>query len=187
MSRPPHSGTTTLLVAFVVVIVTWIGNVVLAYAGFLPFFASGFGLPFVCYRPIALGVFSVSFVLVFVALLAMTARPSIMKLVLFSYSASPLSRWAMTRGWRRRLISWYKSHRAARVCVWIKDDDVRSRNVSDSLLCLFMFPGSDPRHATGTALGGEEHPRCPDSHICPRVSKHRGHTKRAPSERPSAR
>ncbi|KAI0245718.1 amino acid permease-domain-containing protein [Lactifluus subvellereus] len=127
LSRPPHSGTFTLLVAFVVVIVTWVGNVVLA--------------------PIALGVFSVSFLVVFVALLAMTAQPSIMRLVLFSYSASPLSRWAITRGWQRRLILWYKSRRAARVCVWIKDDDIHvmlrallsvEKNIPDARTVVFV-------------------------------------------------
>ncbi|KAI0245714.1 hypothetical protein BJV78DRAFT_1287290 [Lactifluus subvellereus] len=57
LSRPPHSGTFTLLVAFVVVIVTWVGNVVLAYAG----------------SPPSLWLW---FVVFFVALPTMTAQPS---------------------------------------------------------------------------------------------------------------
>lgn len=76
------------------------------------------------HSPIALGVFSASFLVVLAALLVISAQPTILKLVLFFYAASPFSRWAMTQGWQRRLILWYKSRRAARVCVWIKDDDV---------------------------------------------------------------
>ena len=34
LSRPPHSGMFTLLMAFVVVIVTWAGNIALAYVEF---------------------------------------------------------------------------------------------------------------------------------------------------------
>ena len=109
--------------AFVVAIMTWAGNVALAYVRALPYL--WFWHASCTYSPIALGVFSVSFLVVLVGLLAISAQPVILRFVLFFYSASPFSRWAMTRGWQPRLVSWYKSRRAARVCVWIKDDDVR--------------------------------------------------------------
>jgi len=113
----------TLFMAFVIAIVTWAGNVALAYVRALPYLL--FGLTSCTHSPIALGVFSVSFLVVLVALLVISTQPVILKLLLFFYSASPFSRWAVTRDWQPRLVSWYKSRRAARVCVWIKDDDVR--------------------------------------------------------------
>jgi hypothetical protein len=84
-----------------------------------------FWLTHFTHSPVALGVFSASFLIVLAALLAISAQPTILQFGLFFYSASPLSRWARTRDWQPRLISWYKSRRAARVCVWIKNDDVR--------------------------------------------------------------
>ncbi|KAH9970461.1 amino acid permease-domain-containing protein [Russula compacta] len=99
------------------------------------------------HSPIALGVFSASFLVILAALLVISAQPTILKLVLFFYSASPFSRWAMTQGWQRQLISWYKSRRAARVCVWIKDDDIHvmlrallsvQRNVPDARTVIFV-------------------------------------------------
>jgi hypothetical protein len=113
----------TLSVAFVVAIVTWADNVALAYVRALPY--PWFWHTSCTYNPIALGVFSVPFLVVLVRLLVISAQPVILTFVLFFYSTSPFSRWAMTRDWQPRLVSWYKSRRAARVCVWIKDDDVR--------------------------------------------------------------
>jgi len=113
----------TLFMAFVVAIVTWAGNVALAYVRAPPYL--WFSLTSCTRSPIALGVFSISFLVVLLGLLVISAQPVILRLVLFFYSASPVSRWAMTRDWQPRLVSWYKSRRAARVCVWIKDDDVR--------------------------------------------------------------
>ncbi|KAI0296098.1 hypothetical protein B0F90DRAFT_1820116 [Multifurca ochricompacta] len=127
MSRPPHSGMLTVLMAFIVVIVTWAGNVALA--------------------PIALGVFAASISVVLVTLFVISAQPTILRLLLFFYSATPFSRWAMSRGWQRRLVSWYKSRRAARVCVWIKDDDIYvmlrallsvQKNVPDARTVIFV-------------------------------------------------
>ncbi|KAI9449880.1 amino acid permease-domain-containing protein [Russula earlei] len=104
LSRPPHAGMFTLIMAFLVVIVTWAGNIVLA--------------------PIALGVFSGFFLAVLATLLVIGAQPTFLRLFLFFCSAGPFSGWAMTAGWQRRLVMWYKSRRAARVCVWLKDDDI---------------------------------------------------------------
>lgn len=127
LSRPPHSGILTLLMAFVVVVVTWAGNVALA--------------------PIALGVFAASFFVVLASLLVISTQPTILRFVIFFYSASPLSRWAVTRDWRRYLVSWYKSRRAARICVWIKDDDIHvmlrallsvQKNVPDARTVIFV-------------------------------------------------
>lgn len=122
MSRPPRAGMLTLFMAFIVVIATWVGNVVIAYVLVLPHLR--FSLTSCVHSPIALGVFSASFAVVLVSLLVISAQPTILRLVLFFYSASPLSRWAISRGWQRHLVSWYKSRRAARICVWIKNDDV---------------------------------------------------------------
>ena len=47
MSRPPHAGMLTLLMAFIVVIATWVGNVVIAYARAFPYL-SGPRLPVAC-------------------------------------------------------------------------------------------------------------------------------------------
>ncbi|KAI0278600.1 amino acid permease-domain-containing protein [Russula aff. rugulosa BPL654] len=127
LSRPPHSGMLTLLMASVVVIMTWAGNVALA--------------------PVALGVFAASFFVVLGSLLVISTQPTILRLVIFFYSASPLSRWAITRDWRRHLVSWYKSRRAARICVWIKDDDIHvmlrallsvQKNVPDARTVIFV-------------------------------------------------
>ena len=112
----------TLSVAFMVAIVTWAGNVALAYLRGLPYLR--FWHTSCTYNPIALGVFSVSFLVVLVGLLVISAQPVILRFVLSFYSASPFSRWAMTRDWQPRLVPWYTSRRAARICVWIKDDDV---------------------------------------------------------------
>jgi hypothetical protein len=88
------------------------------------------------HSPVALGVFSASFFVVLASLLVISAQPTILRLVLFFYSASPLSRWAITRGWQRHLVSWYKSRRAARICVWIKDDDVCLPSVCHCTACV---------------------------------------------------
>ena len=131
LSRPPHSGILTLLMAFVVVIVTWAGNVTLAYVHAFPFLRHS--LINCIISPIALGVFAASFFVVLASLLVISTQPAILRLVIFFYSASPLSRLAITRDWGHHLVSWYKSRRAARICVWIKDDDVCPVN------CLSMF------------------------------------------------
>ena len=78
----------------------------------------------------ALGVFAASFLVVLGVLLVIGAQPTILRLALFFCSASSFSKWAKTKGWQNRLVLLYKSRRAARICVWIKDDDVR----------LFRFP-----------------------------------------------
>jgi len=114
--------------AFVVALVTWAGNVALV--------------------PMALGVFCVSFLVVFVALLVISAQPAILRFVLFLlHSTSPFSRRAITRDWRRRFVSWYKARRAARVCVWIKNDDIYimlrallsvQKNVPDARTVIFV-------------------------------------------------
>jgi hypothetical protein len=170
--------------AFVVAIVTWAGNVALAYAQVFPCFR--FWLTHSTHSPVALGVFSASFLIVLAALLAISAQPTILQLGLFFYSASPFSRWARTRDWRPRLISWYKSRRAARVCVWIKDDDVCLRNVS---LCAraLIFPGPDSRHATSTAFRAKQRTGCPNGHIRPRVQKYRCDPERTAPKRASPR
>jgi hypothetical protein len=124
LSRPPHSGMFTLLMAFVVVIVTWAGNIALAYVE-CPLPASRLAYPLCMHRPTSLGVFSASFAVVFIALFATSAQPTILRLALQLYSISPFVRWRLTRGWQDRLVSWYKTRRAARVCVWLKNDDVR--------------------------------------------------------------
>lgn len=139
LSRPPHSGMLTLLMAFVVVIVTWAGNVALAYVCVFPYLR--YSLISCMHSPIALGVFTASFVVVLASLLVISAQPTILRLVIFFYSASPLSRWAITRGWRRYLVSWYNSRRAARTCIWIKDDDVRFFKCLP-LCCSCFYPWS---------------------------------------------
>ncbi|KAH9959164.1 amino acid permease-domain-containing protein [Russula dissimulans] len=127
LSRPPHAGMSTLLIAFVVVIATWAGNVALA--------------------PIALGVFAVSFLVILGVLLIIGAQPTILRFALLFYSAGPFSQWPTTRGWQNRLVLWYKSRRAARVCVWIKDDDIHvmlrallavQKNVPEARTVLFV-------------------------------------------------
>lgn len=122
LSRPPHSGVLTLLMAFFVVIVTWAGNVALAYVCAFPYLRHS--LTSCMQSPVALGVFAASFFVVLASLLVISTQPTILRHVIYFYSASPLSRWAITRDWRHHLVSWYKSRRAARICVWIKDDDV---------------------------------------------------------------
>jgi hypothetical protein len=63
---------------------------------------SDFALPHVRIAPKRLVFFiSVSFLLVLVPLLAISAQPVILRLVLFFYSTSPFSRRTMTRGWYR--------------------------------------------------------------------------------------
>jgi len=142
LSRPPHSGMFTLLMAFVVVIVTWAGNIALA--------------------PVSLGVFSASFAVIFIALFATSAQPTILRLSLQFYSASPLVQWRLTRGWQGRLVSWYKAHRAARVCVWIKNDDIHvmlrallsvQKNVPDARTVIFVHA-----YRTIDAIPSELHP-----------------------------
>jgi hypothetical protein len=121
--------------AFVVALVTWAGNVALVYAS-ARFHIPVPGSPTCMHSPMALGVFCVSFLVVFVALLVISAQPAILRFVLFLlHSTSPFSRRAMTRDWQRRFVSWYKSRRAARVCVWIKNDDVRCEVC---FLCTFL-------------------------------------------------
>jgi len=53
----------------------------------------------------------------------------------------------MPRDWQRRFVSWYKSRRAARVCVWIKNDDIYimlrallsvQKNVPDARTVIFV-------------------------------------------------
>lgn len=78
--------------------------------------------------------------MVLASLLVISAQPTILRLVLFFYSASPLSRWAITRDWQRHLVSWYKSRRAARICVWIKDDDVCLLKPSVTALIYVSIP-----------------------------------------------
>ncbi|KAI9451769.1 amino acid permease-domain-containing protein [Lactarius psammicola] len=142
LSRPPHSGMFTLLMAFVVVIVTCTGNIALA--------------------PISLGVFTASFAVVFIALFATSAQPTILRLALQFYMATPLFRWRLTRGWQRRLVSWYKARRAARVCVWIKNDDIHvmlrallsvQKNVPDARTVVFVHA-----YRTIDAIPSELHP-----------------------------
>ena len=123
LSRPPHSGMFTLLMAFVVVIVTWAGNIALAYVEFL--WPTSRLAQLFAHSPISLGVFAASFAVVFIGLFATSAQPTILRLALQLYSVSPLVRWRLTQGWQGSLVSWYKARRAARVCVWIKNDDVR--------------------------------------------------------------
>jgi hypothetical protein len=110
--------------AFVVVIVTWAGNIALAYAE-RPLLSSRKAYPLYMHSPVSLGVFAASFAVVFIALFATSAQPAILRLALQFYSVSPLVRWRLTRGWQGPLVSWYKARRGARVCVWIKNDDVR--------------------------------------------------------------
>ncbi|KAI0265919.1 amino acid permease-domain-containing protein [Gloeopeniophorella convolvens] len=142
LSRPPHAGMFTLLMAFVVVIVTWAGNVAL--------------------NPTALAVFAASFLCVLGALLAIGAQPSILRLALRFYAASPLASWAVTRGWQSRLVSWYQSRRAARTCVWIKDDDIHTmlqallsvqKNAPDARTVVFVHA-----YHTIDAIPSELHP-----------------------------
>jgi len=87
-----------LFMGFVIAIVTWAGNVALAYVRALPYL--WFWLTSCTHSPIALGVFSVSFLMVLVVLLMISAQPVVLRLVLFFYSASPFSRWTMTRDWQ---------------------------------------------------------------------------------------
>ena len=136
------------------------------------------------HSPIALGVFCASFLVVLASLLVISAQSTILKLVLFFYSASPLSRWAITRGWKRHLVSWYKSRRAARVCVWIKNDDVCCQ-ASVGVLLMFLSLDQDPCHATSAALRAEKRSGRKNGYICSRIQKHRCHTQRTPPERPS--
>ncbi|KAH9057249.1 amino acid permease-domain-containing protein [Lactarius vividus] len=142
LSRPPHSGVFTLLMAFAVVIVTCAGNIALA--------------------PISLGVFAASFAVIFIALFATSAQPTILRLALQCYSSSPLLRWRLTRGWQRQLVSWYKARRAARVCVWIKNDDIHvmlrallsvQKNVPDARTVVFVYA-----YRTIDAIPSELHP-----------------------------
>lgn len=142
VSRPPHSGMFTLLMAFVVVIVTWAGNIALA--------------------PISLGVFAASFAVVFIALFATSAQPTILRVALQLYSVSPLVRWRLTRGWQGLLVSSYKARRAARVCVWIKNDDIHvmlrallsvQKNVPDARTVIFVHA-----YKTIDAIPSELHP-----------------------------
>lgn len=134
LSRPPHSGMFTLLMAFAVIIVTWAGNIALAYAG-CPLFTSHLAYPACIHSPISLGVFAASFAVVFIGLFVTSAQPTILRLALQFYSVSPLVRWKVTREWQGRLVSWYKLRRAARICVWIKNDDVRLYFECQQLFC----------------------------------------------------
>ncbi|KAN0137458.1 Amino acid permease domain containing protein [Lactarius tabidus] len=142
LSRPPHSGMFTLLMAFVVVIVTWAGNIALA--------------------PVSLGVFAASFAVVFIALFATSAQPTILRLALQLYTASPFAQWRLTRGWQGPLVSWYKARRGARVCVWIKNDDIHvmlrallsvQKNVPDARTVIFVYA-----YRTIDAIPSELHP-----------------------------
>jgi hypothetical protein len=104
MSRPPHSGVLTLLMAFVVVIVTCAANVALVYVrapSYLPH-----SLTSCIQSPVALGVFVASFFVVLASLLVISTQPAILRLVIFFYSASPLSRWTITRDWQRHLVTY---------------------------------------------------------------------------------
>ena len=100
-----------------------------------PLPTSHFAYPVCMHSPISLGVFSASFAVVFIALFATCAQPTILRLALQFYSVSPLVRWKLTREWQGRLVSWYKLRRAARVCVWIKNDDVRLSFECHQLFC----------------------------------------------------
>ena len=137
--------------------------------------------------PISLGVFAASFAVVFIGLFATSAQPTILRLALQLYSVSPLVRWRFTRGWQGSLVSWYKARRAARVCVWIKNDDVR---LSLSK-CLHLFYHStfnlDPCHASRITLRAAECAGCTYCRIRPCLRNHRCDTERAPSERASPR
>ena len=90
-----------------------------------PLHTSRFAHPVRMHSPISLGVFTASFAAISIALFATSAQPTILRFALQLYSASPLVRWRLTRGWQGRLVLWYKARRAARVCVWIENDDVR--------------------------------------------------------------
>jgi hypothetical protein len=149
--------------AFVVVIVTWAGNIALAYVCAPRYLRDS--LTSCMQSPVALGVFAASFFVVLASLFVISTQPTILRLVILFYSASSLSRWAVTRDWRRRLVSWYKSRRAARICVWIKDDDVCPVKCL-SLCCLCPYSDLDPCHVTSTAFRTEERSGCSNSYFC---------------------
>ena len=155
--------------AFVVIILTWAGNVALAYVCALLYLRHS--LTSCMQSPVALGVFAASFFVVLASLLVISSQPTILRLVIFFYSASSLSRWAITRNWQRHLVSWYKRRRIARICVWIKDDDVCPVNcqLSVSVLLMFLFLDLDPYHVTSTALSTKERSGCFNSYICSRI------------------
>jgi hypothetical protein len=73
--------------------------------------------PVCMHSPISLGVFAASFAVIFIALFATSAQPTILRLALQFYSASPLVRWRLTRGWHGRLVLWYKARRAYRAAI----------------------------------------------------------------------
>ena len=100
-----------------------------------PLFTSHLAYPACIHSPISLGVFAASFAVVFIGLFVTSAQPTMLRLALQFYSVSPLVRWKVTREWQGRLVSWYKLRRAARVCVWIKNDDVRLYFECQQLFC----------------------------------------------------
>ncbi|KZV64688.1 hypothetical protein PENSPDRAFT_656347 [Peniophora sp. CONT] len=96
----------TVLCALVAMLAMWIGNVVA--------------------NPLSLGLWAASFAVVFTALLLVTAQPSIVRLLLRLHGSSPLATYKWTSGWSERLVRWYRYSRSARVCVWIKDDNIHT-------------------------------------------------------------
>ncbi|KAI0047380.1 hypothetical protein FA95DRAFT_1559224 [Auriscalpium vulgare] len=134
LSRAPHSGLLVLAGAFVVVITTLAGNIAL--------------------QPSALAVFAASFAIVLSALVVLNAQPHILRLLLRTYSVSPLARLHATRGWQAALVGLYRRVRSARMCVWIKDDDIHTmlqallsvqRNAPDARTVVFVhaYPSVD--------------------------------------------
>ena len=113
----------TVLCALITVLAMWIGNIVAKYAISSDLSGTRVALTLLC-SPVSLGLWAASFSVIFSALLLVTAQPAVVRLLLRLHGSSPLATYQWTAGWRSRLISWYRRSRNARVCVWIKDDNV---------------------------------------------------------------
>ncbi|KAI0029916.1 amino acid permease-domain-containing protein [Vararia minispora EC-137] len=99
-----RSSLFTLAGAFVIVVTMLIGNIVR--------------------DPLSLALFAGPYVIVFTALLLAVRQPNVSRAVLGIYSASPLSRWRFTKSLTNLLARWHCRSRSARVCVWVKTDDI---------------------------------------------------------------
>ncbi|VDB89935.1 unnamed protein product [Peniophora sp. CBMAI 1063] len=125
----------TVLCAFVAMLAMWIGNIVA--------------------NPLSLGLWAASFAVVFSALLLVTAQPYIVRLLLRLHGSSPLATYEWTAGWAERLVKWYRRSRSARICVWIKDDNIHTmlqallsvqKNSPDARTVVFVHAYSNIDH-----------------------------------------
>ncbi|KAI0065724.1 hypothetical protein BV25DRAFT_1821391 [Artomyces pyxidatus] len=136
LSRPPHAGFLTLVCAFIVVCTTWAGNIAL--------------------DPSAIAIFAASFAIVLAVFFVLNGQLSILRLALRIYATSSIRR---GKDW---LLRRYRRTRDARVCVWIKDDDIHTmlqallsvqRNTPDPRTVVFVHA-----YPTVDSIPSELHP-----------------------------